>query len=164
MSAHGRGLLATVVGLAVALGSVHAQPPAEERAHDRAHAHGESTAAVRALQLNGGDRWQTDASLRAGMTRIRTAFDAHHPRIHAGRESDAEYAALATTIQREVEGIIANCRLPPAADASLHLVIADLSSGAAAMRGTGGASRHDGAARVHGALMAYGKYFDDPEW
>jgi hypothetical protein len=25
-------------------------------------------------------------------------------------------------------------------------------------------SRHDGAARVHGALLAYPKYFDDRSW
>jgi hypothetical protein len=25
-------------------------------------------------------------------------------------------------------------------------------------------TRHDGAALVHGALIAYGKYFDDPGW
>jgi hypothetical protein len=25
-------------------------------------------------------------------------------------------------------------------------------------------SRHAGAARVHGALIAYGEFFDDPTW
>jgi len=25
-------------------------------------------------------------------------------------------------------------------------------------------SRHDGAARVHGALRAYPQFFDDPDW
>ena len=25
-------------------------------------------------------------------------------------------------------------------------------------------TRHDGAALVHGALIAYGKYFEDPAW
>jgi hypothetical protein len=44
-------------------------------------------------------------------------------------------------------------------------VIADLSQGALLMRGQDPArSRHDGAALVHGALIAYGKYFDDPDW
>jgi hypothetical protein len=149
---------AAAVTLTVALGLVHAQGFAQEHAH-----HG-AGGAVRQLQLNDGARWQTDAPLRAGMGRIRAAFDTHHPAIHAGRESDAQYAALATTIEREVNTIIANCKLPPAADANLHLVIADLLGGAAAMRGQGGASRHDGAALVHGALLAYGKYFDDPGW
>lgn len=52
-----------------------------------------------------------------------------------------------------------------AADANLHYVIADLLQGVSLMRGTDPArSRHDGAALVHGALLAYGKYFDDPGW
>jgi hypothetical protein len=55
--------------------------------------------------------------------------------------------------------------LPADADANLHLVIADLSQGLALMRGEDSTrSRHDGAALVHGALNAYGRYFDDPAW
>ena len=50
-------------------------------------------------------------------------------------------------------------------DANLHYVIADLSRGIALMRGQDAArSRHDGAALVHGALLAYGKHFEDPDW
>ena len=61
--------------------------------------------------------------------------------------------------------IIQNCKLPPAADAKLHLVIADLLTGIRVMRGEfAGRSRHDGAVLLHGALDAYGSYFDDPAW
>jgi hypothetical protein len=124
-----------------------------------------SGAAVAQLQLNDGRKWQTDAALRSGMTSIRAAFDADHPAIHAGKQSDAQYAALATHIDQQVKSIVANCRLPADADANLHLVIADLLQGIALMRGEDPQhSRHDGAARVHGALNAYGQYFDDPAW
>ena len=59
----------------------------------------------------------------------------------------------------------ANCRLPPAADANLHYVIADVLQGVNLMQGKDPVrTRHDGAALVHGALIAYGKYFDDPKW
>ena len=78
---------------------------------------------------------------------------------------DAQYDALAGRIEREVNSIVANCKLPPAADANLHYVIADLMQGVSLMRGGDPQrTRHDGAALVHGALKAYGKYFDDPEF
>ena len=124
-----------------------------------------SGAAVARMQLKDGKKWQTDASLRLGMANIRAAFDADHPAIHGGQQTDAQYAALASRIDQQVTSIVANCRLPEDADANLHFVVADLLQGVSLMRGDDTArSRHDGAALVHGALNAYGKYFDDPAW
>jgi hypothetical protein len=155
-------------GFAIAALLISALPPGAmaQPAHEGAHAtHGGAGAMVDNLQLDEGKKWATDASLRSGMANIRAAFDADHPAIHAGQESNAAYAALAGRIEQEVNRIVASCRLPPAADAQLHLVVADLMQGVGLMRGADPAkSRHDGAARVHGALNAYGKYFDDPEW
>jgi len=143
-----------------AASSVGAQP-----AHEHEHAGGASAPLVAKLELRAGKPWPTDASLRSGMAAIRAAFDADHPAIHAGRESDAQYEALAGRIEREVNSIVANCKLPPDADAQLHYVVGDLLQGVALMKGSDPEkSRHDGAARVHGALRAYGKYFDDPGW
>jgi len=97
------------------------------------------------------------------MAEIHAAFEADHPAIHAGEETDAQYEALASRIETQVNLIVANCKLPPAADANLHFVIADLLQGVSLMRGQDAQrTRHDGAALVHGALGAYGKYFDDP--
>jgi hypothetical protein len=129
------------------------------------HMHQSSAAAIAQLQLDQGKKWKTDPSLRSGMAAIQAAFDADHPAIHAGQETDAQYAALAGKIEAQVQGIVANCKLPPAADANLHFVIADLLQGVSLMRGEDPErSRHDGAALVHGALRAYPKYFDDPGW
>ena len=130
-----------------------------------AHEHEHTGPAVANLQLDGGQKWQTDAALRSGMAAIRSAFDADHPALHAGRATDAQYAALADRIEAPGNSIVANCHLPAAADANLHYVIADLSGGVARMRGQDPArTRLDGAALVHGALIAYGKYFEDPDW
>ena len=132
--------------------------------HQQQETHG-SGSAVAQLQLKDGQKWQTDAPLRLGMANIRAAFDADHPAIHAGKQTDDQYAALATRIDQQVKSIVANCRLPADADANLHLVVADLLQGVSLMRGEDTArSRHDGAALVHGALKAYGQYFDDPAW
>lgn len=135
----------------------HGQEPGHE------HQHAADVAAVTQMRLDGERKWPTDAPLRAGMAAIRTAFDADHEAIHAGTETEAQYAALAAVIEAEVNGIVTACQLPPAADANLHYAIADLMAGVALMRGTDPArSRHDGAALVHGALQAYGRFFDDP--
>jgi hypothetical protein len=132
--------------------------------HQQHQMHG-SGGAVAQLQLKDGQKWQTDASLRSGMASIRAAFDADHPAIPAGKQTEAQYATLASQIDQQVKSIIANCRLPAEADANLHFIVADLLQGVSLMRGEDPQrSRHDGAALVHGALKAYGQYFDDPSW
>lgn len=137
--------------------------PAVAQQHEHEHASG--AAAVASIKLDAGRKWASDASLRAGMADIRAAFDADHPAIHVGEQTDAQYDALAGRIESQVNSIVANCRLPPEADANLHYLIADLSQGVGLMRGQDPArTRHEGAALVHGALLAYGRYFDDPQW
>lgn len=150
------GLVATVLAMSGAAAIAR---------QDHEHQHGSGAPAVANLELDAGRKWATDASLRAGMADIRAAFDADHPAIHAGQQTDAQYDALAGRIEAQVNTIVANCRLPPEADANLHYLIADLSQGVGLMRGQDPArTRHEGAALVHGALRAYGQFFDDPAW
>lgn len=137
----------------------------EHAEHSQHEQHQAAGGAVAQLKLNGTEKWVTDASLREGMANVRAAFDADHPAIHSGKQSDAAYAQLAARIDQQVKSIVANCRLPAEADANLHLVIADMLQGVSLMRGEDAArSRHDGAALVHRALKAYGQFFDDPSW
>ena len=156
------GVLAgSLLCLAVALPA--ATQTTHEQEHEHGHEHGHAGGAVANLQLDEGRKWATDEPLRAGMAAIRDAFDADHPAIHHGEQTDAQYEALAGRIETQVQSIVANCRLPPAPDANLHYIIADLMQGVGFMRGQDPArSRHAGAARVHGALIAYGEFFDDP--
>jgi hypothetical protein len=157
-----KNLLATLVGLALLAAAPNIALAQHE--HQPHGMHGPD-GAVAQLQLKDGQKWQTDASLRSGMASIRAAFDADHPAIHAGKQTDAQYVMLATNIDQQVKSIVANCRLPAEADANLHFIVADLLQGVSLMRGEDPQrSRHDGAALVHGALRAYGKYFDDPSW
>lgn len=150
------GLVATVLAMSGAAAIAR---------QDHEHQHGSGAPAVANLELDAGRKWATDASLRAGMADIRAAFDADHPAIHANQQTDAQYDALAGRIEAQVNTIVANCRLPPEADANLHYLIADLSQGVGLMRGQDPArTRHEGAALVHGALRAYGQFFDDPAW
>jgi hypothetical protein len=150
-------LVAVIAGLALAHSAAGADHGAD------AHMHHGAGGAVAQMTLDQGRKWATDESLRTGMASIRKAFDADHAAIHAGTQTDAQFDALATRIEGEVGAIVKNCHLPPAADANLHYVIADLLQGASLMHGKDQArTRHDGAPLVHGALDAYARFFDDP--
>ena len=117
------------------------------------------------LHLNNGQKWTPDAPLRHGMENMRPALAAALPAIHANQQSNAQYQALAQKINNEVGGIVANCKLGPQADAQLHLIIADLLSGAETMQGkTKKTKRQTGALKVLDALENYDAYFDHPGW
>ena len=128
------------------------------------HHHGESSTAVQKLQLNAGKKWVTDVALRQSMDGINQAMATALPLIHKDRFGDADYAALATTINQRVSYAIEHCKLDAKADAMLHLVIAELMASAEIMEGKTTAARHDGAVRVRQALESYRKYFQHPNW
>ena len=131
-----------------------------QAAHDHGHAAGEAK-----LVLNQGKKWPTDAPLRQGMDTIRAAVAKNVHAIHANKATAKQYEALATKVTAEVAGIVQNCKLPPEADAQLHLVVAELLGGAEAMQGKDkDATPRAGAERVAKALNLYGQYFEHPGW
>lgn len=136
--------------LAITVALAFAAPLAYGQAgHDHGHAAGEAK-----LVLNQGKKWPTDAPLRQGMESIRAALG-----------SGMKYGALATKVNTEVAGIVQNCKLEPAADAQLHLVIADILAGVEAMEGkVKGETRREGAEKIARALQAYGEHFDHAGW
>jgi len=135
-------------------------------AGNAAHSHEhEPGAAPAKLSLNQGRKWATDEALRRGMENIRSAVDQSLPAIHENKLSAAKYADLAKRIDGEVAGIVANCKLEPAADAQLHLVIAEILQGVEAMEGkTRKAKRQAGAVQVVAALDQYGQFFEHGGW
>lgn len=152
----GRHMPAALAALAVmtALGGpVWAQAAAHS--HDASH---ETT-----LTLDNGRKWATDEPLRAGMTRIRGLVLPQLDAAHAGKLGTAQYKALASKVEVEVGGIVANCKLEPKADAMLHLVIAEIGEGTDAMAGKAAKQRPiDGLAKVVDAVNRYGSHFDHP--
>ncbi|WP_146208980.1 hypothetical protein [Azospirillum sp. TSO22-1] len=113
------------------------------------------------LTLDHGRKWPTDESLRTGMSGIRTAMAAALEPIHKNTLPAARYGELAAAIETQVERIVKNCKLPDAADAQLHIVLAQIHEGVEGMKG---AERQAGAVKVVTALDAYGKHFDDTGW
>jgi len=128
------------------------------------HAHGHEAGGVK-LQLDNGKKWATDEPLRRGMAAIRDAVRGAPPALHKATAPAADYAALGNRIEGEVGRIVKECKLPPAADAQLHLVIADVIAGADAMKGAKDAKAgRAGLVKVNGAVEAYAKHFDHPGW
>lgn len=139
MSAH-RLALAALAAAALAAPAWAGQPPALAQ-----HAHAPHELA---LTLNNGARWATDAPLRQAMDALRAAV--------AG-----PVGALPDRIDAEVDFMIANCQLPPDADAQLHLVIERLVDAADRIRAGEAA---EGRADAVAALNAYGAHFEHPGW
>lgn len=152
--AHGAVALAADPGpakgeKAAAKGHDHAAPPGSGLATDQ-------------LKLNAGKKWQTDAALREGMSGIRADIEAAIKPIHAGQYTPADYEKLAKGLEGRVNKIIATCKLPPDADAQLHLVVADVFGGASVMKAEG--DRSAGVVKIIKALDAYGRFFDQAGW
>jgi len=133
-----------------------------QAAHD--HGHANETGTPQKLQLDGGKKWLTDAPLQQAMSEINQAMAKALPLIHKHRFGDAQYQALADTVNQNVAFAVENCKLDTRADAMLHLVLSDLMGGAEKMSGKVAGNRHDGAVQVLHALKAYGEYFQHPGW
>lgn len=117
------------------------------------------------LELNHGEKWATDAPLRKGISAIRAVLAVKLERIRRGTLPASAYGVLAETVQDNVNAIIANCKLPAEADAQLHVIIARVLEGNAAMKdGPDQAKRRGGALQIIAALDEYGTYFDHPGW
>lgn len=124
------------------------------------HAAGEPTKLV----LDHGKKWPTDEPLRKNMSEIRAALAAKAVAIHKGTLTPDDYKALGTLVQAHVASIVTECKLEPAADENLHLIVAELSAGADAMQGKAKVAPAAGAVQTVGAVNQYGRYFKHPGW
>lgn len=138
--------------VAAAASSVH-----EAHGHDE---HADHTSAATATPPV-GERWATDAPLRAGMLRVRVAAEALEP-LAQGSMEPALVRAQADEIDAAVNAMFADCRLEPAPDAALHELLAKLLTASSALR----AAPDDAAplAALHAVLTRYPELFDDSGW
>lgn len=130
-----------------------------------AQTHGHEAEATTGLVLNHGSKWETDAPLRTGMSRIRTLVEPQLAAADAGKLDSAQFTALAGQIEGEVGGIVANCKLEPEADAVLHVVVGEILSGTEAMAGKSAKQRPEqGLVKVANAINGYAGHFDHPDF
>jgi hypothetical protein len=125
------------------------------------HSHDEHATDTQALRLNNGQKWATDAPLRASMVEISRAMAAALPVVHDGKMTAEKYAELGARLDAQVANIVQNCKLEPAADEALHVILAGLMHGNEVLQGkVSGAKRTAGVVAVVKALEQYGEYFD----
>lgn len=153
-------LLTTVLSLICGGGNATAQD-SHDHSHDAAHAHEEHGVST-ALSLNHGEPWETDEALRHGMIEIRAAVDMVTPAFHAGQLSAEQGHQLSEAIQGSVNTMIEQCKLPPEADANLHVILASLLAGAGAVASAPQSA--EGVPALKEALETYGHYFHHPGW
>lgn len=149
-------LIAAALATAVALGTGAPTFAADPHQHD--------AAAPSKLVLDHDKKWSTDEPLRKHMGEIRAALAAKQQGIHKGTLTPEDYKALGTLVEARVAAIVAECKLAPAADANLHLIVAELVAGADAMQGKSKVKPVAGAVQAVRAVNQYGKYFDHPGW
>lgn len=116
------------------------------------------------LTLNHGKKWASDEPLRKGMSEIRKALAAKLEGIHKGTLTSVDYQALGAAVDARVATIVAECKLEAAADANLHLIVAELLAGADAMQGKSKKTPRAGAVQAVRAVNEYGRYFNHPGW
>ena len=146
------------LGIALAFGlglaaAAQASPPHPQEDH-AAHAANASVPAP-------AQRWATDAPLREGMGRVRTALDElrHYERGHMNQTMALERVA---TIEEATRYMFAHCKLAPAADAALHGMLGPLLVATQRLQ----KDPQDKAlvAAMRDAVADYPRYFDDPQW
>jgi hypothetical protein len=148
----------TTLSLAVpATAAVHSHEPAGH------HSAGHHPATSR-LAFDAGRKWATDEPLRQHMGEIRNALAGQSRAILEGSLSDADAKALGAQIELRVAAIVAECKLPPAADENLHLVVADLVQAAEILQGRTRQKAQRGTALATRATQMYATYFDHPGW
>lgn len=123
--------------------------------HSPSHDHGHDGSQGQ-MQLNAGQKWETDAPLRTGMERIR-ALVANAPTHDA-----TSMQSLAGGIREQVDYLIQNCKLAPEADATLHVMIAEFLQGADLISKENDPVR--GLSVINAALDAYPRYFAHAGW
>jgi hypothetical protein len=149
-----------VLALATAFATAVTLPALAAENHHHSHrAHAE---APTKLTLNDGRKWKTDAPLRNGMQEIRDALESAHGHGHDRDISPAQYKALGMTLERNIASIVMNCKLEPAADANLHVIIGELNAAADAFRAASPATAEKALQRAATATNAYASHFEHP--
>lgn len=149
----GKPVTALALTLALALGA----PAMAAQSHD----HDGHEATVAALVLDEGAKWHGDQNMIDGMTAIRSVMAANLDAIHANALTPAQAGKAASEVGRQIDFMIENCDLEPAADAQFHLVLAQVMDGASALEA---GNVETGAGAIVQALNAYGTHFEHPGW
>ncbi|TAN30332.1 MAG: hypothetical protein EPN31_03485 [Castellaniella sp.] len=117
------------------------------------------------MELNNGQKWQTDAPLRQGMGTLHEIVTSGLSGAHANQSTPADYRQMSGKVMGQITYIVQNCKLAPDADAQLHILLGNIAQGAETMDGkVAGEQPETGLIKIAQALNSYGTYFDHPDW
>lgn len=152
-------VVSVVVGLGLLLSLGSTTLPAMADEHDHHHMEGAE------LQLNDGQKWETDAPLRLAIGKVGHELNARLNDIHHNKLDAAGYAVLALHVNEQVAYMVQNCELEPAADEQLHIVIGRMLLSAQGMQQHNELKeKRQAAVQLVGALDNYATYFVDTEF
>lgn len=147
-----------ILALAAAFSTAVTLPALAAEGHH--HGHGAHAEAPQKLTLNNGRKWKTDAPLRKGMQEIRDALERTHGHGHDAQVGPAQLVQLGKKMESEIAAIVMNCKLEPAADANLHVIIGELNAAADAFKGASPADAEEAMQRAATATRAYATHFE----
>ena len=132
-------------------------------ASDAAHSHGHEVHGT--MELNQGQKWETDAALRQGMGALHQIVSTGLDGAHANSLKADDYKKMSGDIMTQFTYIVENCDLEPEADAQLHILLGNIVQGVVTFEGkVSGEERVVGLIKMAQALNSYGSHFDHPNW
>lgn len=149
-------IIATAIITLAITTPLHAQTPVTE------HSHGHDQNANAALTLDHGKKWQSDIPLRQGMKSINDAVMKNVDAFHHDKLTKYDAEKIAQHINNQVTYLVSNCKLQPNADATLHVIIGELLTGASVLEKEPQSMR--GLPAIVKALQQYSEYFEDNDW
>ncbi|HRP71259.1 MAG TPA: DnrO protein [Luteimonas sp.] len=140
----------------------HADTDAHADEHDVDHAHAatETLGVDFAIPAN-HVRWQPDAPLIEGMSRVRTAIAGLQHAGPAQHPDAATVTARTADVDAAIEYMFANCSLDTEPDIALHAILARLMAGTQALNGN--PADTSPVADMAAAVDNYEQLFDDPD-
>ncbi len=142
------------------LGCSHHSHKGHNDHHDHHHHHSGAQ-----LELNDGKKWETDESLRKGMTEIKKIATENLSKVHKDSADEKAFTEIANKVDGQIQYLIKNCKLPEDADAQLHVLIAQMVGAAHKMRdSTEISAKKEGFKEIVGAVNTYGDFFNHPNW
>jgi hypothetical protein len=126
------------------------------------HNHDHDQHANASLTLDHGNKWQSDAPLRQGMKSINDTVMKNVDAFHHDKLTKSDAEKIARHINNQVTYLVTNCKLQPNADATLHVIIGELLTGASVLEKEPQSMR--GLPAIVKALQQYSEYFEDNDW
>ena len=128
------------------------------------HDHGHHNSSNLKLTLNDGKKWPTDEALRVNMEAIHGHIKERLHKIHKNQMTSEDFKDMGSKIKKNVDLIFKNCKLEPAADEQLHIILSSVLSANSSLLGK--ASSEEKKKSVEAILGRYKDYvghFDHTE-